>query len=119
MASRLAVAGSPLASAQVDFSAGRVRWWAFRETSGASPAVLRFWDGSAAGSQLLMPISLAGGESTRDFVGHDLIPYYVGLFMEVVSGTVEGAMMVSELPGWHPDATPVVIIGSVNVTEGA
>jgi hypothetical protein len=109
---------APFANSQLDYGAGRVRWWTFRETTGSTPAVFDLYDGTTAQvGQVLMTFSLDPGESTRDFVGHHLIPYEVGLWLQVTSGTVLGTIQVDNLnePG---EAMPVVVIDNLNVVGG-
>ena len=116
MPARLLQFDVPLISQQVDYSSGMIRWWAFRETTNVFPAVFDFYDGTSAGGQLLLPISLAPGESTRDFAFGHVIPYKVGLFLNVISGGFEPVMQVDELFHWEHDALPVVIIGQLDIT---
>ncbi len=108
---------SPWASAQLDYGAGRIKWWSFRETTGTAPAVFDLYDGTSAAVNPLLTFSLGPGESTRDFVGSHLIPYYVGLWLAVTSGTVLGAMQTDDLPKHHYNAAEVVVIGSLNIEE--
>ncbi|MGH7748059.1 MAG: hypothetical protein ACREQ5_25370, partial [Candidatus Dormibacteria bacterium] len=81
-------------SAVLDNASGRVVWWAWRETTGAAPATFRLWDGSNNGGQLLVPFSLSANGSTRDYPGLHSLPYSIGLYLEVLTGTVEGVVMV-------------------------
>jgi len=119
MAARLLSLPSPFASSQLDYGAGRVRWWSFRETTGTTAAVFDLYDGtSAALNQVLLTVSLGPGESTRDFVGHHLIPYETGLYLNVTSGTVLGALQTDELHSLG-ESMPVVIIGSIDVNEAS
>ena len=108
---------SPWASAQLDYGAGRIKWWSFRETTGTTSAVFDLYDGTSAAVNPLLTFSLGPGESTRDFVGSHLIPYHVGLWLAVTSGTVLGAMQTDDLPKHGHDAAEVVVIGSINIEE--
>lgn len=109
---------NPLVNTQLDYGSGRLRWWTFRETTGTAPAIFDIYDGSGAGlNQILLTFSLAPGESTRDFVGHHLIPYEVGLWLQVTSGAVLGAIQTDDLVGYG-EAMPVVIIDNVNLIGG-
>jgi len=49
------------------------------------------------------------------------LPYRVGLYLEVITGTIEGVVMVVSAGDGHEDGIPVVIVGdlTVNVNEGA
>ena len=117
MSARLVALPSPFGSTQLDYGAGRVRWWSFRETTGTTPAVFDLYDGSVGSlTQPLITLSLGPGESTRDFVGHHLIPYYVGLYLSVTSGTVLGAIQLDDLDDYG-SAMPVVVVGSINISE--
>ncbi|MGH3571173.1 MAG: hypothetical protein ACRDUW_04990 [Pseudonocardiaceae bacterium] len=106
---------STAVSAQIDNAGGRVVWWAWRETTGAASATFRLRDGSGSAGQLLVPFSLAANDSTRDYPGLHSIPYDIGLYLEVLTGTVEGVVMV--ISGRHdePYGVPVVIIGQLDV----
>lgn len=106
----------PAASGVVDGSGGRVVYWAFRETSGAATATFRLWDSSNAAGTMLTPFQLAAGESIREFPGFHTLPYRVGLFLEVISGAIEGS--ISVLPWADEDdagGVPVYIVGGVNI----
>jgi hypothetical protein len=101
----------------VDGRGGRIVYWAFRETSGASPATFRFWDGSSNGGLLVAPISLDPGESIREFPGFHSLPYRIGLFLEVLSGTVEGQVTIVPVEEWpEGGGIPVFVVGSVDLT---
>jgi hypothetical protein len=67
---------------------------ATRETTGTASAVYRFWDGVNNQGNLLVPVSLAASESTRDdFRAHHLT-FNTALYYELVSGAVEGSVSV-------------------------
>lgn len=92
-------------------------YWAWRETSGASTATFRLWDGSNNGGAMVAPFTLQPNESVREFPGFHSLPYRVGLFLEILSGTIEGQVTVvpwSERDGeW---GVPVIVVGSVDLT---
>lgn len=67
---------------------------ATRETTGSAAAVYRLWDGETSGERLLVPVSLSEGESTRDFFAAHIVKFETGLYYELVSGAVEGAVGV-------------------------
>lgn len=67
---------------------------AARETNGAASAVYRLWDSSTASGQLLLPISLAPQESTRDWFAPHTLTFKTGLYFELVSGHLEGDVSV-------------------------
>ena len=63
-----------------------------RETTGSAGAVVRVWGNTAASGLLLDTIALAAGESTReDYPGRGLAAP-LGIYLEVVSGTIEGTV---------------------------
>lgn len=66
-----------------------------------------------------MPISLGPGESTRDFVTGHLVPYRTALFLEVLNGTVEGAIMSDVFKEDWYGSMPVVVVGDVDVNVTA
>lgn len=110
-----------LSSGLLDNTAGRITWHAWRETTGTSPAVIRLWDGTGTGGKLLVPVSLLAGQSTRDYTGEHAMPYQTGLYLEVVSGTVEGQVLALAEGEWLGGA-PVFIVGELDVnvvTSGA
>lgn len=83
-------------SAVLSRSAGLFAGYSVRETDGAR-AVVRFRDGDDTTDQrnILLTISLAPLESTRDWFMPSGIPYFTALYVEVVSGHVEGAAQIS------------------------
>lgn len=81
-------------SGQLSYSPGQVVGYSIRETAGAR-AVVRIIDGAAGDStRLLLTISLAAGESARDWFRPDGIPFNTGLYIEVVSGQIEGSVQI-------------------------
>lgn len=66
--------------------------WAFVETTGADPAELELIDGSGTNGALVVPITLSSGESTRDTFPGTGIGIYTSLFLNIVSGSVRGAV---------------------------
>ena len=106
---------APAASGALYNAAGRVVWWSWRNTSTTTPAVLRLWDGSSAAGRLLFTISLAPTESTRDFPGWHSLPFDIGLWLEVVSGAMEGVVAIVPEDAWPGDGIPVVVVGGVTV----
>ena len=105
----------PFASTVLDYGAGRLRWWSFRETTGTTPAVFDLYDGTGPGAaQVIMCFSLGPGESTRDFMGHHLVMYEVGLWLQVTSGTAIGALQTDDEPR-RSEAIPVVLIDNLTI----
>jgi hypothetical protein len=83
------------ASMKMSTSAGQLAGYALRETSGGTPAIVRLLDGFDATGDLLLPISLTGAESVRDWFLPAGISFGTGLFVQVVSGTVEGVVFMA------------------------
>lgn len=81
---------------RVTTGGGLLAGYAFRETSGTAGAVIRILDGSEpANGNLLVPISLSAGESTRDWYLPSAIGYINGIYVQVVSGAVEGVVFLA------------------------
>lgn len=74
-------------------SAGSLVGWALHNT-GVAPAQVNLRDGNDAGGTLIAPITLNPGESTRDSWGPGGIAFTSGLFVELVTGTFEGAVFL-------------------------
>ena len=85
----------PGASGAILTAPAHLSGWGVRETSGVSPALIRFRDGTDVGNPSLLTISLAPGESARDFL---TLPIQAtrAIFLEIVSGTVEGNIYTVE-----------------------
>ena len=79
-----ALTGGQLATARAVHLLG----WALRETSGSAAAALSLYTGGSASGQLLAPINLSAGESTRDWFGNSGVYLPGGLFANVESGSV-------------------------------
>ena len=75
-------------SKALNFSPSRVFFHSFRETTGVTRAVYQILDGLAG--QLIMSVSLAPGESTRDYLGADGLSVSNYIYFNLVSGSVEG-----------------------------
>lgn len=68
--------------------------FSIRETAGAA-AIVRIYDNNSAAGTIIEDISLAALESAREFYGDAGIQTIVGgLFVQIVSGTVEGSIRV-------------------------
>lgn len=89
-------AGAAVTASRILPAAGNVKallGWAFAETTGQATATIRIRDGLTANPQVFARINLAANESTRDFI----LPYGIKcttgeLFLEVLSGSVEGVI---------------------------
>ncbi len=71
-----------------------VMGYALRETSGVAPAVLVLRDGSDANGDTLIPITLAAGESVRDWFGPAGVNVSAGVFADLVSGAIDGTVFL-------------------------
>lgn len=100
---------STTASIQVSGGLLLVVGWAFWEPTGAAACTFKLWSGTATAGTLVAPISLATGESTRDLIPGDGLEVISGLFLEVVTGRVEGSV-------WAREAT---LEGGVAFADGA
>ena len=82
-------------SKALTFSPSRIFFHSFRETTLVSRAVYQILDGLAG--QLIMSVSLAPGESTRDYLGSDGLSVSNYIYFNLVSGSVEGNLaMITE-----------------------
>ena len=88
------VAGAP--SSDLNFSPTRVFFHSFKETSGTLKAAYQITDGN--GGPIILDVTLAAGESTRDFLGERGLCASRSLYFKLVSGNVEGnvAAMLEE-----------------------
>ena len=82
------IAGSP--SLVLNFSPSRIFYHSFRETSGTTKAAYQITDG--LGGPILLTVSLAASESTRDFFGEPAILANQSLYFKLISGAVEGVV---------------------------
>lgn len=73
-----------------------VRFWSFRETTGGAPAVFELFDGSGPNGALIASISLSQGESTRDPLPNSGCAAFAGLYLDVISGSIRGAVWTSQ-----------------------
>jgi hypothetical protein len=71
---------------------GSLMGFAVRETTGVTPATVELRAHDAAGD-LIVPINLAAGASTRDWFAGGGINFADGLFV-VVTGSVDGAVFL-------------------------
>lgn len=85
----------PGASGAILTAPAHISGWGVRETSGVSPALIRFRDGTDAGNPVIIDISLAPGESARDFL---TLPIQTtrAVYLEIVTGTVTGNLFTVE-----------------------
>lgn len=82
-------------SGPLSYSPGALVGYSFRETAGAR-AVFRLRDGAETDNpaNVLQTVSLAPGESARETFQPDGITYIFGLYIEIVSGQIEGSAQI-------------------------
>jgi hypothetical protein len=68
-----------------------------RETTGAAPASLVIRDGGNAASTMIAPITLLASESRSDTTHNDGILCTQGVLINVLAGSVQGAIWVERL----------------------
>lgn len=79
-------------SRQLEQGPGRLCGWSLLETSGAAAVIAELYDGMDVSAQLLAVIAVPAGSSTpfsMDGVG---VEFRSGLFLNVISGSVRGAV---------------------------
>jgi hypothetical protein len=68
--------------------------WNFTETTGAAAAKVRLWSGASSTGTLLLSLGLAAGASASQWTTGPGVLADGGVYLEVVSGSVEGAVFV-------------------------
>ena len=84
-----------VAAGQLVTGPGRIAGLALSETTGTAGARINVHDGTSAAGMILAPITLAANESIRDTFSDQGFTFTTGLFVEVVTGSVNGALFVS------------------------
>jgi hypothetical protein len=84
----------PAAGGRLLNTGGCVTFITSHETTGTAGAEIRLWDGSTNAGTLVAVISLNAGESTRDDITEHHLTFRTGLYLEVVSGAIEGSVSV-------------------------
>lgn len=82
------------ASQLVSNGRGRVTGWSLRETGGTNPAVVRLRSGRDSGGELIFTITVPAGQSSNVCAPAPGISYGDGVYVEVVSGVLEGSVLV-------------------------
>lgn len=72
---------------------GTYRGISLRETAGAA-AVVRVWDGTSAAGTLLDTIALAANASAWTWYDDGGVWFTAGVYVEKVSGTIEGSIRI-------------------------
>lgn len=71
---------------------GVLKGWSLRETTGAAVAAVNIWDGTNNAGLILAAITLPSGGSEPVWLGELGLSFTRGLFVEVVAGSVRGAL---------------------------
>lgn len=82
-------------STSVYVGAAILHGWAYRETTDTTRAELELRDG--ASGPVVVPITLLAGESTRDWLGDVGIYVRTGLYVAVLSGTVQVSLWATPI----------------------
>lgn len=92
-------AGAANANYQLSSVDARLLGFAVREATGVqgAEAVIELHAGTDASGDLIVPITLAGGESDRDWFGPNGITFAGGLYLVRVTGTVDGCVFLGEI----------------------
>lgn len=70
--------------------------WSITESTGSAAAKIKLFDGTKTGTRLLATISLASGASSHVSLADSASLSNNGIFLEVVSGSVEGSVRWAE-----------------------
>ena len=71
---------------------GCVTWHSMEETTGSASAEYGL-SSNEGFDQPLMYVSLSPGQSTRDYIGLHAVPFIGGLWLNVSSGSIAGAIL--------------------------
>jgi hypothetical protein len=110
---------NPAATGQLLNGRGAVRRTSFRNASLTTEAVFQLFDGSGTNGSLIESFSLAPQESARDFYAHDEYPFYVGLFVNIVSGAFEGGIVVQFIGPGFPSLPAVLAVSLADLEAEA
>lgn len=67
--------------------------WSVAESTGLATAKFRLRDGTGVSGKLIAPLTLAANESARDWFAEQALVINSGaLFLEMVSGSIEGTV---------------------------
>lgn len=75
----------------------RVYGFSLIETTGAAPANVQIFDGAGPGGSDAIEIALTAGQSTRDWYGAPGLRFQTGAYLNVLAGSVRGALWVMGL----------------------
>ena len=71
--------------------------WILAESTGAAAAYVRLWDGDGNSSILVAPVRVPSATSVESSSYDGPIPITIGLFLEVVSGSVDWSVTFDDL----------------------
>ena len=92
------VGNTPNAKVKVATVGGRIVGYALKETTGTATAEIDLIDGkNATDGDLIIPITLAPGESVRDWFGPAGVSFVAGLIASVVSGSISGTVWLGRI----------------------
>ena len=75
---------------------GLIAGFNLHETTGASSAFVKIHDGQDTSAPVMLFISLGAGESTRDWYFPGGLKFKQGVYVEIVTGAIEGVMYSME-----------------------
>lgn len=80
--------------AGLDLFQGTGHWcgWALIDPSGTVAAVVEIYDGMDVGGQLMCVAGVSAGASAAPIFEPEGVSFHIGLFLNVVSGTVRGVI---------------------------
>lgn len=90
--------GATTTTAQWFTGPARLMGWALRESTGAATAACDIYDGNDATAQVAIPFTFLANESVRDWLGPNGVLITRGAFLNVLAGSVRGALFVELLP---------------------
>ena len=100
----------PKASGLVLGRSGCLLVHSVRETSGSAAAAIRLYDGANASGQLMLSIGLAAGEASTLSYERCVLPFKTSLYLDVVSGAIEGAVSVLSAHDCDEHVRTVVLV---------
>lgn len=74
--------------------AGIITGWSWVEPTNAAGAAFDLYDGQNATGTLLASITLLQNESTRDLIAGAGLEFRQGLYLDILSGSVKGAVWI-------------------------
>ena len=90
--------GATTTTAQFFTGPARLMGWALRETTGAAGASCDLYDGNDVTGGIMVPFTFLANESVRDWLGPNGVLITRGAFLNVLTGSVKGALFVELLP---------------------